>query len=99
MNAFYLEELSWDKGYGIITNNFDQIEMPQLHTSYGYLKAYLVGMSYEDYLVFCKDYLGAKVSRKKGARYASVHFPITDDVKKFVAILNDKFEKGYKCEF
>ncbi len=95
MNAFYIDELPWHEGYCIIGNHFDEIDMPMLHTSYGYLIAYLVGMSYEHYLKFCEESLGAKVVRKKGAKYASVHFPITEEVKRFVGILNKKFEEGY----
>lgn len=95
MNAFYLDDLPWHQGYAIISNHFDEIAMPQLHTSYQYLQAALVGMTYEEFLVFCKECLGAKISRKNGARYASVHFPITEEVKRFVDLLNNKFEKGY----
>ena len=95
IKAFYLDELPWHEGYGIITNNFDTIEMPVLHTSYQYLQALLVDMGYEEYLDFCRDCLGAKIYRKSGAKYASVHFPITQDVNRFVELLNEKFEKGY----
>lgn len=95
MKAFYLDPLPWHEGYGIIQNHFDQIPMPQLYTSYQYLHALLVGMNYEEYLTFCEESLGAKVFRKSGARYASVHFPITEDVNRFVELLNDKFSKGY----
>lgn len=96
MVAFYLDELPWHKGYGIISNNFDKIKMPQMHTSYRYLEAALVGMTYEEYLIFCRENLGGKIFRKNGARYASIHLPITEDVKHFVELLNNKFEKGYK---
>lgn len=95
MKAFYIDELPWHQGYCIITNNFDVIPMPKLHTSYQYLEASLVGMNYEEFLDFCEKKLGARVHRKNGARYASVHFPITNDVKRFVDVLNEKFEKGY----
>lgn len=95
MNAFYLDNLPWHSGYAIIANNFDKIKMPQLHTSYHYLEAALVGMTFEEYISFCEESLGAKVSRKSGAKYASIHLPITEDVKHFVRLLNEKFEKGY----
>ena len=98
IKAFFLDELPWHAGYGIISNHFDEIDMPQLYTSYQYLQAFLVNMNYEEYLDFCKNYLGAKIYRKNGARYASVHFPITQDVKRFVDLFTDKFEKGYNCE-
>ena len=95
MKAFYLDELPWHQGYCLICNHFDEIKMPPMHTSYHFLEAALIGMTYEEYLVFCKESLGAKISRKNGARYASIHFPITEDVKRFVELLNEKFKKGY----
>lgn len=95
MKAFYLDPLPGHEGYAIITNNFDKIKMPPLHTSYRYLEALLVDKSYEDYLYFCEEFLGAKIYRKDGAKYASIHFPITEDVNRFVAVLNRNFEKGY----
>lgn len=95
MVAFYLDELPWHQGYCIISNNFDKIKMPKMSTSYGYLEAALVGMTYEEYLIFCKENLGGKISRKNGAKYASIHLPITEDVKHFVELLNNKFKKGY----
>ena len=95
MKPFYLDDLPWHSGYAIISNHFDQFSMPTMHTSYNYLIAALVGMDYEEYLVFCKENLGAKVTRKNGAKYASIHFPITEDVKRFVEVLNDNFKKGY----
>ena len=95
IKAFYLDEIPWHQGYGIIQNHFDTSEMPMIHTAYQYLHAALVGMTYESYLSFCEESLGAKISRKSGAKYATVHFPITEEVKRFINLLNEKFEKGY----
>lgn len=95
MKAFYLDKLPWHEGYGVITNNFDKIPMPQLHTSYQYLQAMLTGMKYEEYLIFCAECLGAKIYRKSGAKYAAIHFPITREVDRFISFLNEQFEKGY----
>jgi len=91
MRAIYIDELPWHEGYGVIQNNFDEIEMPVLNTSYQYLYAYLVDMNYEEYLTFCRESLSAKISRKSGAKYAAVHFPITEDFKRFVDLLDKKF--------
>ena len=99
MKAFYVDPIPWHEGYAIISNHFDEIKMPRLQTSYQYLQSFLVGMDYEEYLEFCRECLGAKISRKDGAKYASVHFPITEDLKHFVEVLNDKFEKGYTYGF
>lgn len=96
MKVFYLDDLPWHQGYGLICNHFDEIKMPPLHTSYQFLEAALVGMTYEEFLIFSAECLGAKVSRKNGERYASIHFPITEDVKRFVEVLNNNFKKGYE---
>ena len=95
MKAFFIEPHPSRKNYYIINNNFNTIPMPMIHTSFQYLMARLVGMNYEDYLIFCKEQLGALVVRSKGARYASVYFPNTSNVKRFVEILNDNFERSY----
>lgn len=91
MRAIYIDELPWHDGYGVIQNHFDEIEMPQIESSYHYLYACLLGMNYEEYLTFCRESLGAKISRKNGAKYAAIHFPITGDFRRFVDLLNKKF--------
>lgn len=96
MKAFRLDVTPWHEGYGIITNNFNKMGMPLIHTSYQYLQAMLAGMKYEEYLIFCEECLGAKIYRKNGAKYASIHFPITGEVNRFVDFLNEQFNKGYK---
>lgn len=95
MKAFYLDPLPWVEGYSNLQNNFDTIKMPQLKTSYHFLAARLLNMTYEEYLVFCRECLGAKVYRKSGAKYATIYFPETTDTKRFINLLNKKFEKGY----
>ena len=57
MKAFRLDATPWHEGYGIITNNFNKMGMPQIHTSYQYLQAMLAGMKYEEYLIFCEECL------------------------------------------
>lgn len=95
MKAFFIEPHPSRKDWYIINNNFNDIPMPRIHTSFQYLMARLVGMDYEQYIQFCNDELGAMVVRTKGARYASVYFPNTSNVRKFVEILNDNFERSY----
>lgn len=95
MKAFFLDQVPWDLNSYIISNNFDQIPMPTIYTSYQLLQARLVGMTYAEFLEFCRDYLGAQVIKRINMRYASVYFKNTPEVRKFVDILNQKFEDGY----
>ena len=96
MKAFFLESCPWDLDTYVISNNFDQIVMPMINTSYQLLQARLVGMTYQKYLDFCKYSLGAEIIKRPNQRWAFIHFKDTPDTKKFVEILNNKFDEGYK---
>lgn len=95
MNAFFLDQLPWSEDEYIISNHFDEIEMPMIKTSYQLLKARLVGMTYKEYLEFCRDSLGARVIINHNHKWSSVYFKDTPNVRKFVGILNTKFDEGY----
>ena len=95
MKAFFIEECPWDLDTCVICNNFDKIEMPIISTSYQLLQARLVGMTYKEYLDFCKNSLGAKVMKQPNQKWAFIHFKNTADTRKFVDVLNQKFEEGY----
>ena len=96
MKAFFLDECPWDLDTYVISNHFDEIWMPTMHTSYQLLQARLVGMTYKEYLEFCRDSLGAKVIKKPNQKWAFIHFKDTPDVRKFIDVLNQKFDEGYK---
>lgn len=95
MNAFFLDEIPWQPDRYIISNHFDEIETPMIHTSYQLLQARLVNMTYKEYMEFCRDSLGAEVMKQPNQRWAAIHFKDTPDVRKFVGILNTKFDEGY----
>ena len=95
IDAFYLDAHPTVKDRYIITNNFDQIPIPTLKVSYHVLEARLLNMDYEEYLVFCKECLGAEVLRQEGARYAATYFKDTIDVRKTLKLLNANFRKAY----
>lgn len=96
MKAFFLDSIPWDLNTYIISNHFDEIKMPMINTSYQLLQARLVGMTYKEYLNFCKYSLGAEVIKKPNQKWAFIHFKDTSDVRKFVDVLNQKFNEGYK---
>lgn len=96
MNAFFLDQIPWSEDEYIISNHFDEIEMPMIKTSYQLLQARLVDMTYKEYIDFCRDSLGAKVMKKPNQKWTSIYFEDTAKVRKFIEILNKKFEEGYK---
>lgn len=96
MKAFFLDSIPWDEDTYIISNNFDQIVMPMIDTSYQLLQARLINMTYKEYLNFCKYSLGAEVIKRSNQKWAFVHFKDTPDVRRFIDVLNQKFDEGYK---
>lgn len=94
MKVFFLESCPWDLDTYVISNNFDKLDMPMINTSYQLLQARLVGMTYKEYLDFCKYSLGAEVIKRPNQRWAFVHFKDTADVNRFIEVLNHNFNKG-----
>lgn len=96
MYAYYLDSTPLAKGKYIISNHFDSIPMPRLDVSYRTVEARLIGMDYEEYLVFCEECLGAVISRNKGAKYAAIYFDNTNEVQKLITLMNKKFGESYE---
>lgn len=93
ISAFSLEERPGMKDKYVIINHFDEIPVPRLNTSYRVLEARLLHKTYEEYIDFCSDYLGAFVSR--GGKYAGIYFENTYNVQRLVNLLNKKFKESY----
>lgn len=96
MYAYYLDSTPIVKGKYIIANHFDSIPMPRLDVSYRTVEARLLGMNYEEYLVFCEECLGAVISRNEGAKYAAIYFDNTTEVQKLITLMNQKFGESYE---
>lgn len=89
---FYLLERPNAPGSYIISNHFDEIQgAPLCPGSYQVLEAELMGMSFEEFVKFCQECLGAKHVVLYGSRYGSLYFSKTDNVEKFVEIMNDNY--------
>ena len=96
INPYRLDERPGMDGWYIIVGDFSGLEMPKITTSYRKLEARLVGLTYEEYVIFCKESLGARIKRGKNEGYASIYFPNTEVVQIFVKLLNRKFRESYE---
>lgn len=96
INPYRLDERPGMNGWYIIVGDFTGLEMPKITTSYRKLEARLIGLTYEEYLIFCKESLGAIIKRGKNANYASIYFPNTEIVRIFIELLNRKFRESYE---
>lgn len=95
IDVFYLDSSLSHIGWNIIQNHLDQISMPRIKTSIHVLEARLIGMTYEEYLDFCQDSLGAQVVRSEGQKYALIYFRNNEQVRRLVNLLNQKFKESY----
>lgn len=91
---FKLDEKPGLKGYKILS--FVGFEYYKTDGSYGVLPARLLHMTYPQYLDFCEQKLGAKVIRKFNAKYVSIYFPESAELKNFLKVLNTLFENSIK---
>lgn len=71
---FYVEESPYQPGKYTIRLNFDALPNMTTTGSYNLLPARLLGLSYADYLRFCRDELGAEIIGKK-SMYPVAYFP------------------------
>ena len=71
---FYLEESANQPGKFLVKIDFDQLPPMTTTGSYNLLPAHLLGISYAEYLRFCRDELGAEIIGKKNM-YPVAYFP------------------------
>lgn len=88
LEYFYLDQSSVEGKY-LIRINFDL--MPKMYTcgSYNLLAARVLGLSYANYLRFCRDVLGAELIGKYSA-YPLAHLPNNLKTKQFIRMLNSR---------
>jgi hypothetical protein len=86
---FKLEESPYRPGKYIISINFDKLPPMYTSGSYNILFARLMGLSYAQYLRFCRDMLGADLTGKKHI-YPVAYFAKTVNTVAFVRLLNSR---------
>ena len=86
---FYLEESPYHPGkYGIYID-FDNLPPMKTTGSYNLLPARLLGLSYAEYLRFCRDELGAEITGKKNM-YPVAYFSDEKTAAGLIGTLNSR---------
>ena len=86
---FKLEESPYYPGKYTISIDFDKLPPMSTNGSYNILFARLMGLSYAQYLRFCRDMIGAELSGK-GQVYPVAYFSKTMTTNAFVRLLNSR---------
>ena len=86
---FYAEESPYQPGKYTVRLNFDALPNMTTTGSYNLLPARLLGLSYADYLRFCRDELGAEIIGKK-SMYPVAYFPNKTSAEGLIQNLNTR---------
>lgn len=85
---FTLEESAYHPGKFLIQLNFEAWpEMSLEEGSYAIMPCRVMGLSYPQYLRFCRDILGGEVIGKNQL-YPAAYLPNSSEVRAFVKLLN-----------
>lgn len=88
---FYIDESAINPGAYLIRTNIVKIPFVTLQGSLAILPARLMNLSYDNYLRFCRDILGADV-RGKGNYYPIAYFKRDELLDAFIKLLNKRAE-------
>lgn len=91
MKFFYLDESPVNPPYSILRPDLSKIPNGKMSGSWNILPARLLGISYADYLRFCRDILKAQVVGKN-TKYPIPYFRQTQEVVQFIRLLNKRVE-------
>lgn len=84
---FYFEESPYQPGYFLIRAKQDDFYMLSTTGSFNLMPARLLGLSYAQYLRFCRDILGATLIGK-GDKYPIAYFKKGENLFGFMRMLN-----------
>ena len=88
---FYLDAVPSGNDF-MLRVDVDSFPFPNgISGSYNVLPARLMGLSWTDYLRFCRDILGAEL-RGKNTIYVVPYFKHTPEVRQFCKLLNKRME-------
>lgn len=89
---FYLEESPYMATYQAIYLNHGSFPFEgKIYGSFNLMPARLLGLTYAQYLRFCRDVLGATLVGKN-SKYPVAYFRLTPEVQQFVKLLNKRAE-------
>lgn len=93
MKYFYFEESPYMDTWDILAVKHEEFPfvMANIHSSFNVLPARLLGLSYAEYLRFCRDTLGAKIMGRNN-KYPIAYFRSTPETQQFLKLLNKRAE-------
>lgn len=89
---FYLEESSYHPGKYKISMNFDMLPGIRTTGSYNLLSARLLGLSYAEYLRYCRDIYKAEIIGKNNM-YPVAYFKDNIATGDLIKMLNDRMSQ------
>ena len=88
---FSLESNPYQTGYYTIRPNHEELKLENTKGSYNIFCARLLGLSYAEYLRFCRDVVGANLVGK-GSIYVVPYFKKNAITNQFLRLLNARAE-------
>ena len=92
VKVFELEESGYQPNKYILRFHPDRFYCENTTGSFAVMAARVAGLPYGMYCRFCRDVLGAEVVGK-GNTYPIVYFQNTNEVRKFINLLNERANK------
>lgn len=92
VKVFELEESGYQPNKYILRFHPDRFYCENTAGSFAVMAARVAGLPYGMYCRFCRDVLGAEVVGK-GNTYPIVYFQNTNEVRKFINLLNERANK------
>jgi len=97
MNYVYADESPYHPGKFMIRFNFNKLPLTSTNGSYNVLSARLLGLTYADYLRYCRDVCGAELVGK-GCLYPVPYFQKGTKMESLIKLLNFNIEKIFEEE-
>lgn len=92
---FYAEETPYQKGKFLIRSNFDKLPLKYTTGSYNIIEARLLGLTYAQYLRYCRDFHSATILGKN-CLYPVPYFTQGTELNSLLKILNERAKKALK---
>lgn len=97
MNYFYLDESPSNVGKYMIRLNFTKLPASHTKGSYNILLARMLGLTYAEFLRYCRDFYGAEIIGK-GTYYPVPYFSKDSNVNSLIKLLNENATKVFKVK-
>ena len=95
MSYFYIDESPSYTGKYLIRLNFTKLPAMYTKGSYNILIARMLGLTYAEFLRYCRDVYGAEIVGK-GSYYPVPYFSKNSNVNSLIKLLNENVTKVLK---